>query len=71
MRQAVDMGVDGDEFREVALQREFFGLRHYFMSAGFIVANIVTYFLLRHYTKRVSAGISQARAPVAEKYSQQ
>ena len=71
MRQAVDMGVDGDEFREVALQREFFGLRHYFMSARFIVANIVTYFPLRPYTRHVNAGISQERAPVAEENSQQ
>ena len=47
MRQAVGMGVDGDEFREVVLQREFFALRHYFMSARFIVANGVAYFLLR------------------------
>ena len=30
MRQAVDMGVDADKFREEALQRKFFGLRHYF-----------------------------------------
>ena len=69
MHQAVDMGVDGNEFREVTLQREFFGLRHYFMSARFIVANVVTYFLLRPYTRHVSAGISQERAPVAEEYS--
>ena len=58
MRQALGMGVDGDEFREVALQREFVDLRHYFMSARFIVANVMTYFLLCYYTSQVSAGIS-------------
>ena len=71
MRQAVEMGVGGDKFREVALQREFFGLRHYFMSARFIVTKVMTYFLLRHYTSRVSTELSQERAPVAEVHPQQ
>ena len=71
MGQTVDMGMDGDKFPEVAFQREEFGLRHYIMSARFKVAKVVTDFLLRHCTRRVSAETSQDREPAAEVCSQQ
>ena len=71
MCKAVDMGVDADKFREVSFQRESFGPCHYFMSARFRVAKVVTHFLLRHYTRRTSMETSQERAQAAEAHSQQ